>query len=83
MHTSSTYVGLSYTVSYTARYDLCSTESSMIVYVYYLAHPGAAYAVIVSHMASIVVLIVIAFLPHFELYNLFRRCILIFSMFCL
>ena len=52
------------------RHALFSSRSSMSAYVD-LVHTGAAYSAIELHRASAVVLIVLAFVPHFELANLF------------
>ena len=65
---SSTYVGLRHPVI--ARHALFSSGSNMSAYVD-LAHTGEAYSAIEYHRASNVVLIVLAFVPHFKLVNLF------------
>ena len=51
-----------------ARHALFSSGSNMSAYVD-LVHTGAAYSAIEYHNASAVVLMVLAFVPHFELAN--------------
>ena len=71
-----------------ARHALSSSGSSMSAYVD-LAHTGAVYSAIEKNWASAVALILLAFVPHFELANVFKRLlrvatfILVFRMCCL
>ena len=83
---SSTYVGFRHPVI--ARHALFSFGSNMSVYVD-LVHTGAIYSAIEYHRDSAVVVIVLAFVPHFELANFFKGLlrvaifILVFCMCCL
>ena len=70
------------------RHALFSSGSSMSAYVD-LAHNGATYSAIEQHSASAGVLIVLAFVSHFELVNFSKRLvrvatfILVFCRCCL
>ena len=80
---SSRYVGLRHPVV-----ALFSSGSNTYAYVD-LAHTGSAYTAIEEHRVNAVVLIVLAFVPYFELANFFKRLlglatfILVFCMSCL
>ena len=55
-----------------ARHALFNSGFNISAYVN-LAHTGAAYSAIEWHRASAVLLIVLEFVPHFELANFFKR----------
>ena len=71
-----------------ARHALFSSGSNMSSYVD-IAYTGTSYSAIELHRANSVGLIVLAFVPHFKLANLFKRLlqvatfILVFCMCCL